>query len=107
MDYAQISAYGELKMTNILRVNGSIPLGSQVASTRDTLVQLMNAAVVLSAQCAQCVGDDATGAQLQALLGTDTPANALAINTLLGSLNTNLQNAGNSFLGFQSRITRI
>lgn len=93
-------------MTNFLKVNPSTPLGAQVASTNDALVQLFAAADSISSKTAQSIADDATGAALATLLGAPSAADALAINNLLGSLKTDLNNGANSFLQFRSRINR-
>lgn len=93
-------------MSNLITIDASKSLGSQVVQVNDMLVQLFSASDVLSAKTAQSVGDDATGAQLMALVGANSLVNALLINNLLGSLKTDLNNGANSFLGYKSRVTR-
>lgn len=89
---------------NYITVDTSKSLGAKVFNLQNNIENAMALATELAAALAQVNADGV--AALQGQLGTTSTDNASAVLNLIGSVNANLQDAGNAFLQLQSRIGR-
>jgi hypothetical protein len=90
--------------TNYLVVDNSTNkvLANLIISMHDNIANLFALAQLLNETLGQV---DADG-NLQTAIGANTADNATAIKSLVSTINANLNDPGNGFLQFESRINR-
>ena len=92
---------------NLLPIDNSRTLGAVALEIRDHIVAIQARAKELSDALSESTADDPSGAGLVTLLGSQLAlADALAVQALVGSVNTDINNVANSFVQYKSRINR-